>query len=96
MTRYTPATPWEEEFQRDFGRYIVLKITDAEAALDPQSLNLLGAILERVARHRVNAGKIPLQCVVVESDWPEYEPTWEAIKSRVMNAPPPSTYSGKP
>jgi hypothetical protein len=28
-----------------------------------------------------------MQCVVVESDWPEYEPTWAAIGKRVDGLP---------
>ncbi len=23
-----------------------------------------------------------IECLVIESDWPEYEPTWKAIESR--------------
>jgi hypothetical protein len=34
-------------------------------------------------------------CVVVESDWPEYEPTWKVIEARVMGAQPtPSVPDG--
>jgi hypothetical protein len=29
-----------------------------------------------------------LDCVVVESDWPEYEPTWKAIEARFPGAQP--------
>ena len=32
---------------------------------------------------RALAGKPALHCVVVEKDWPEYEPTWVDIEARV-------------
>lgn len=44
------------------------------------------AEVQRVGREEV--GKAPLECVVVESDWPEYEPTWEAIEARMTGAQP--------
>lgn len=28
-----------------------------------------------------------VECAVVESDWPEYEPVWQMIEQRVTNAP---------
>jgi hypothetical protein len=31
---------------------------------------------------RRRQGKKPLVACVVESDWPEYEPTWNAIEER--------------
>lgn len=38
------------------------------------------------AEQRRLKGKKPLECVVVEKDWPEYEPTWKAIEARVSGA----------
>lgn len=54
------------------GRYIVFKISH----LDEEQLELL----ERVQR------ELPTlrECVVVESDWPEYEKVWEMIEDRVQ------------
>ena len=68
-------------------RYIVIKIKDAEACLNAAELLALEAICKEVGYYRDSAGKRPLECVVVESDWPEYEPTWAAIASR-MDAMP--------
>ena len=49
--------------------------------------SLKGDEIRRLAREyaeqRRLKGKEPLDCVVVESDWPEYEPTWRAIEARV-------------
>lgn len=30
------------------------------------------------------------ECLVIESDWPEYEPTWAAIQARVTGQPAPT------
>ncbi len=47
--------------------------------------HILGLLARKVADYREqDMEKQPLACVVVESDWPEYEPTWEAIKKRVV------------
>lgn len=65
-------------------RYIVLKIKDIEAAdFSAEELNVFNSYCDRIADTRLNAGKSPLYCVVVESDWPEYEPVWKMIEDRV-------------
>ena len=38
--------------------------------------------MAKIEMARVHEGKAPLDAVVVESDWPEYEPTWKAIEAR--------------
>ncbi|WP_225785950.1 hypothetical protein [Pseudomonas sp. Marseille-P9655] len=63
-------------FQRE-DRYIVIKRSDLKkvpvnyrsALVDPM-LSLLSHLPHR-------------ECLVIESDWPEYEPTWAAIEARV-------------
>lgn len=45
-------------------------------------LDSLENICEAVNSHRSSRGKQVLECVVVESDWPEYEPTWLAVEKR--------------
>lgn len=72
-------------FQRE-ERYTVLKISDVHEALDPDECSALIDLESKVAVYREVAGKKPLVCAVVESDWPEYEPTWEAIKRRVESS----------
>ena len=70
-------------------RYLVIKRSDlrmAEKLLKPEAFEAL-EILEKMSNQvRANRGKSPLCCVVVESDWPEYEPTWQAIEGRVDGA----------
>lgn len=62
------------DFKRE-DRYIVFKISQ----LDEEQLELL----ERVQR------ELPTlcDCVVVESDWPEYEKVWEMIEDRTLPKP---------
>ena len=64
-------------------RYIVLKLTDVSAALTDADTKALKAICDKVTEHRVRRGAAMMDCVVVEHDWPEYEPTWAAIERRV-------------
>lgn len=64
-------------------RYLVLKIKDIFRSLTSTERAILNTLAAKVEDGRHAAGKSPLQCVVVESDWPEYEATWTAIASRV-------------
>ncbi len=65
-------------------RYLVLKSSDMIAAgLTETELDQLQAICAKVDQYRRNAGKPDLETVVVEKDWPEYEPTWQAIEQRL-------------
>lgn len=64
-------------------RYLVLKHNDIENALSEIEKHMLQKISQRVELVRHRNGKAPLECVVVESDWPEFEPTWMAISKRV-------------
>lgn len=66
-------------------RYMVFKLKDIKAALTQDERDILERLLDDVYAYRVGEGKAPLECVVVESDWPEYEPTWKAIEERVKN-----------
>ena len=63
-------------------RYTVIKNTDAAVLTDKEN-RALYSICTKIILHRRSRGARPLQCVVVESDWPEYEPTWAAIAARV-------------
>ena len=69
-------------FQRE-ERYVVLKIKDLHEYLPQPLIDHLKSISDEVRAGRQMAGKQPLECVVVESDWPEYEPTWSAISARM-------------
>lgn len=76
-------------------RYLVLKRSNIEAAekegyISPAERGLLYHIAVKVAFWRYGESKPELKCVVVESDWPEYEHVWELIRLRVENAEIPA------
>ena len=75
-----------DNFKRE-ARYVVLKNADIMQCLTVNELIELRRIQAKAAAHRAKLGKPWLDCVVVESDWPEYEPTWRAIEARVTGAP---------
>jgi hypothetical protein len=60
-------------FERE-ERYIVVKLKD----LDYQQTKDLQQFL---VINEIDT----VDCVVVESDWPEYEPTWTLIEQRMMS-----------
>ena len=72
------------EFKRE-ERYVVFKLSDLGNSLKGDEIRRLA---KEYAEQRGLKGKAPLECVVVESDWPEYEPTWKAIEARVTGAQP--------
>ena len=76
-----------EEFKRE-ERYIVFKVSDLGNSLKGDEIRRLA---REYAEHRRSRGKKPLECVVVEKDWPEYEPTWKAIEARITGAQPASS-----
>lgn len=65
-------------------RYAVLKISDVNEALTVEECEQLIELEKKVQTCRELLGKKALDCVVVESDWPEYEPTWKSIENRSM------------
>ena len=73
-----------KEFMRE-DRYIVFKTSDLGNSLKGDEIRRLALEYEEQRRLK---GKKPLECVVVEKDWPEYEPTWKAIEARVTGAQP--------
>ncbi|BDD90910.1 hypothetical protein PanNE5_03500 [Pandoraea sp. NE5] len=70
------------KFERE-ERYIVFKISK----LDDSTRHELQMVLRRIF---ASGGTSPLvDCVVVENDWPEYEPTWAAIEARMTGRAAP-------
>ena len=70
-----------KEFRRE-NRYIVLKRKDVDGLPYAVQRELL-KFVDKVEGVRTMSGRPPLSCIVVESDWPEYEPVWEMIERRV-------------
>lgn len=77
------------EFMRE-DRYIVFKVSDLGNSLKGDEIRRLA---REYAEQRRLKGKEPLECVVVEKDWPEYEPTWKAIEARVTGAQPAPSFA---
>jgi hypothetical protein len=71
-------------FKREH-RYVVLKNTDIGNFLTQTEKNILAQICDKIHAERLKVGKRPLQSVVVESDWPEYETVWEMIADRMAD-----------
>ena len=64
-------------------RYIVVKYKDVAAHLSGDEAVALIELVKKVEKGREVAGKQPLECVCVESDWPEYDEVWTMIAARV-------------
>jgi hypothetical protein len=64
-------------------RYVVVKVKDANTYLSVGEKMQLEAITAKIELGRRLDGKRDVECVCVESDWPEYEPTWKAIEARM-------------
>ncbi len=71
-----------DKFKRE-ERYIVIKVKDAIEFLSIEQKLMLADTNTTINAERLKHGKEELECLVVESDWPEYEPTWNAIQKRV-------------
>ena len=63
--------------------YEVLKRTDVLMYLSDEDQRVLSEMMWKIDRGRKNDGRELLACIVVEHDWPEFEPTWAAISKRV-------------
>ena len=77
------------DFKRE-NRYIVIKRSDLDGAVSDLPIKYqkkvwdqLGQVVSMPNKHRQNTGKSPLECVIVEHDWPEYDYVWKAIKHRM-------------
>lgn len=77
------------DFNRE-DRYFVFKRSDVPASAIPT----LESLRDSADVLRSLKGKLPLVCVVVESDWPEYEKTWQMIEDRVTGKPKAQLVAG--
>lgn len=74
------------EFKRE-QRYYVLKLSDLHGTVGLADLLYLDGIARKVADRRAQEGKEQREYLVIESDWPEFEPTWRGIEARVSGVP---------
>lgn len=82
------------KFERE-DRYLVLKRKDIAATLTKTENEILDALLWKIEKYRINQGKQLLKCVVVESDWPEFEQVWAAIEKRMTPSEPVALEAAK-
>jgi len=75
----------EVKFERE-NRYYVIKRSDL-AKMSPVDCDLAQSYLLHLDSMLSSWGAPERHCVVIESDWPEYEPVWKAIESRVTGRP---------
>lgn len=70
-------------------RYFVLKHTDIKKYLGQDEVEALERIWQKITEGR-KADKRPyFNGVVVEQDWPEFEPVWAMLESRMDSTPLP-------
>ncbi|UVE47574.1 hypothetical protein KS461_09885 [Pseudomonas chlororaphis] len=74
------------EFQRE-DRYIVIKRSDLDK-MSPLDRDVALSNLEHVAALLFGWNAPERKCLVIESDWPEYEPAWQMIERRMTGQPP--------
>lgn len=63
-------------------RYIVVKNTDFENYLMEELKHKVREALAYIEIGRKNDDRPPLEAIVIEKDWPEYEPTKKALEDR--------------
>lgn len=76
----------DSTFQRE-DRYIVIKHTDMEKLPHLVRRNFSGRCRNFYEQMLV-AGAPARRFLVIESDWPEYEPVWQMIERRMSGQPP--------
>ena len=96
-SRGTPSPVQKEnemstEFKRE-DRYTVFKLSDVERYLTNADRAHLAMMKNEIDAGRDCANKPPFKGLIVESDWPEYEPTWKAIEARVTGAQPAPSFA---
>lgn len=64
-------------------RYVVLKDTDIFNSLSFDELSQFFKICEKVNAHRQQRGASEFNGLVIEEDWPEFDPTVELLSKRI-------------
>ena len=77
-------------------RYVIYKHSDIEVAgISDAERAAMRSVSRKIAAARELHGKPPLLAVVIESDWPEYEPVWAMLESRIDGTTPSQKEGGK-
>ena len=72
------------EFKRE-NRYLVFKRSEIEEYLTPGQRTQLNLLANICALCREEDDKIPLECVITESDWDCYEDVWALVEQEWRN-----------
>ena len=64
-------------------RYLVFKRKDMAKYLSKEGQGQLLYFADKIARERRLDGRVEMNCVVVEHDWPEAEAVWSMIEARM-------------
>lgn len=70
------------QFKRE-ARYAVFKLKDMLQYLTQAEISELYRMGGKIAARRRHDGRPPLNAVVVEQDWPEFEMVWASIERRM-------------
>lgn len=77
------------EFKRE-ARYIVFKLADMEKYVSQTGFDAVMKVGAAIALGRTIDRKPPFNAVVVEQDWPEFEPVWAMIEARMAGQDTPA------
>lgn len=69
-------------------RYLIIKRADMERYLSPESAAILIRMASLVAGGRQRDRRAPMQGLVIERDWPEYQISLDLLESRVDGTTP--------
>lgn len=70
-------------FEREH-RYVVFKVSDIKRVPADKAKQIY-SLAEWFDARRMEENRSPMTCLVIEHDWPEYEPAWAAIQQRMEN-----------
>lgn len=61
----------------------MIKFKDIRTVLTETENEILFKLTNKIENTRIRQGRGTMKAVVIEHDWPEYEPTWQALSQRV-------------
>jgi hypothetical protein len=65
-------------------RYVVLKIKDIQRYIPEYKWKLMRELIcDDIEKKRREDGRPDFDCICIEKDWPEYEPTLKLLSERV-------------
>ncbi|MNJ26555.1 hypothetical protein D3C77_210420 [compost metagenome] len=86
-TEQMVSAPFERE-----ARYLVIKLSKLDAGYATGELYADAELAKKIEKL---ASSALIDCVVIEKDWPEYEPVWSMIEARVTGKPTSDGFSAE-